>query len=176
VDTSEPIATGQVAIKAPAAEVYRLVSDPTVMVGFAEEVYRARWLGDAGETTVGRRFRGYNRNGARRWWTVCRVTDAEPGRCFAYEVRTPFMVPIARWQFDLQPSADGCTVVESSWLRVPRWFIPIAILITGQPDRPGTNKSNIAITLSRLKQHAETLTALSAPEPDAEPELRSRAA
>lgn len=158
MDTSEPIATGQVAIKAPAAEVYRLVSDPTVMVGFAEEVYRARWLDD-GETTVGRRFRGYNRNGARRWWTVCKVTDAEPGRRFAYEVRTPFMVPIARWQFDLRPAADGCSciVVESSWLRVPRWFFPIAILITGQPDRPGTNKSNIAITLNRLKEHVEAL-------------------
>jgi uncharacterized protein YndB with AHSA1/START domain len=153
VDTNAPIATGQVTVNASPAKVYRLISDPTVMVGFAEEVYRARWLDGAIEPTVGARFRGDNRNGRRRWWTVCRITDAEPGRRFAYEVSTPFKVPIARWQFDLLPAADGCTVVESSWLRVPRWFIPFAIAITGQPDRPGTNNANIAVTLRRLKEH-----------------------
>ena len=126
------------------------------MVGFAEEVYRARWLDGVTEAAVGARFRGDNRNGARRWWTVCRITDAEPERCFAYEVSTPFKVPIARWQFDVLPAATGCTVIESNWLRVPRWFAPIAILITGQPDRPGTNNANIAITLHRLKDHLES--------------------
>lgn len=152
----EPIASGQVTINATPAEVYRLVSDPTVMVGFAEEVYRARWLDGATEAKVGERFRGDNRNGIRRWWTICQVTDAEPGRCFAYEVSTPFKVPIARWQFDLAQADDGCTLVERSWMRVPRWFVPFAIMITGQPDRPGTNNANIATTLTRLKAHLET--------------------
>jgi hypothetical protein len=156
MDANEPIAAGQVTIAATPAEVYRLISDPPVMAGFAEEVYRARWLGGVTETAVGARFRGDNRNGRRRWWTVCRITDAEPGRCFAYEVSTPFKVPIARWQFDLVPAATGCTVIERSWLRVPRWFIPIAIQITGQPDRPGTNSTNIALTLHRLKDHLES--------------------
>ena len=102
------------------------------------------------------RTRAHASRGWRRWWTVCLITEAEPGRCFAYEVSTPFKVPIARWQFDLVPTATGCTVSVSNFLRVPRWFIPIAIQITGQPDRPGTNKTNIALTLDRLKDHLES--------------------
>jgi hypothetical protein len=156
VDANEPIAAGQVTVAATPAEVYRLISDPTVMVDFAEEVYRARWLDGVTQAAVGARFRGDNRNGPRQWWTVCRITDAEPGRRFAYEVSTPFKVPIARWQYDVLPAATGCTVVESSWLRVPRWFVPIAIRITGQPDRSGTNNANIALTLHRLKDHLES--------------------
>ncbi len=151
-----PIATGQVTIAAAPADVYRLVGDPTVMAGFANELYRARWLDGVTEAAVGARFRGDNRNGWHRWWTVCRITDVEPERCFAYEVSTPFKVPIARWQFDLRSAGTGCTVVVRNWLRVPRWFIPIAIAITGQPDRPGTNRTNIASTLRRLKEHLES--------------------
>jgi polyketide cyclase/dehydrase/lipid transport protein len=110
---------------------------------------RPRW------GAVGARFSGTNRNGWRRWVTRCTITDAEPGRRFAYDVRTPFLVPIARWQYDIRPDGAGCTVTESSWLRVPPWFVPIAIWITGQPDRPGVNRNNIAITLRRLKEHLE---------------------
>ena len=153
--TSEPIATGEVTIKADPSEVYRLISDPTVMVNFAEEVVRVRWLGGAKQPRVGAKFRGSNRNGWRRWVTTCRITEAKPGERFVYEVRTPFMVPISRWEYDIRPDGDGCRVRESSWLRVPPWFIPIAIMITGEPDRPGVNQANIATTLNRLKNHVE---------------------
>lgn len=153
--SSEPLATGQVTIEAAPAEVYRLVSDPTVMVGFAEEVYRVRWRGGATSASVGARFAGTNRNGWRRWTTTCRVTEATPGRRFAYEVSTPFKVPISRWEYDLRPEGTGCRVTETSWLRVPRWFVPIAIWITGEPDRAGANTANIATTLRRLKAHVE---------------------
>jgi uncharacterized protein YndB with AHSA1/START domain len=154
-----PIATGQVTVKATPDEVYRLVSDPTVMVGFAEELVRVRWLGKARKPQVGAKFRGSNRYGWRRWVTTCTITEAEPGQRFVYEVRTPFMVPISRWEFDITDTGDGVTVTESSWLRVPNWFIPIAILITGRPDRPGVNRDNIATTLKRLKEHVENRVA-----------------
>jgi uncharacterized protein YndB with AHSA1/START domain len=150
-----PIATGQVTIAASPAEVYRLISDPPAMAAFTVEFFRAKWLGGAREAKVGARFRGMNRNGWRRWWTICTVTEAEPGRRFAYEVSTPFKVPISRWEYDLKPAGDGCTITESSFLRVPDWFIPFAILITGEPDRPGANKAHISVTLDRLKAHLE---------------------
>jgi hypothetical protein len=38
---------------------------------------------------------------------------------------------------------------------VPRWFVPIAIWITGEPDRAGTNTANIETTLRRLQAHVE---------------------
>ncbi len=156
IDRSKPIATGQVTINASPAEVHRLISDPPAMAEFTEEFFRASWLGGVREPRVGARFRGMNRNGRRRWWTTCTITELEPGRRFAYEVSTPFKVPISRWEYDLQRAENGCTLTESSFLRVPAWFIPIAIMITGEPDRPAANKAHISATLTRLKEHLES--------------------
>src|SRR6201999_1535593 len=122
---------------------------------FAEEVCRVRWRGTSTSAAVGARFAGSNRNGWRRWTTWCRVTEAEPGRRFAFEVATPFKVPISRWEYDLRPDGAGCRVTETSGLRVRRWFVPIPNGITGEPDRAGTNAANIATTLRRLKTHVE---------------------
>ncbi|MGD3106130.1 SRPBCC family protein [Streptomyces sp. YGL11-2] len=152
----EPGATGSVTIRTTPEDAYRVISDPPVMVRFAEEAHRARWLGGAGNAAVGARFRGYNRNGLRRWVTTCRVTDADPSRRFAYEVAaSPLRIPISRWQYDIEPTAEGCTVTETNWLRVPQWFVPIAIAITGVSDRIGTNDAHITTTLQRLKTHLE---------------------
>ncbi|GAB7028821.1 SRPBCC family protein [Streptomyces sp. NPDC021749] len=151
-----PAAMGTVAIRATPADCYRVVSDPPVMIRLAAEAHRARWLGGATAPAVGARFRGHNRNGLRRWITTCRITDADPGRCFAYEVTAALGVPISRWQYDIAPTAEGCTVTETSWMRVPLWFIPFAILITGVFDRIGANHTNIGTTLQRLKHHLES--------------------
>jgi hypothetical protein len=152
-------ATGTVTIRATPTEAYRIISDPPVMIRFAEEAHRARWLGGAKAPAVGARFHGYNRNGFRRWVTTCRVTDADPDERFAYEVAAPLRIPISRWQYDIEPTAEGCTVTETNWLRVPLWFIPFAMLITGVVDRIGTNDAHITTTLQRLKTHLETAPA-----------------
>ncbi|MFI9051572.1 SRPBCC family protein [Streptomyces sp. NPDC053427] len=149
-------ATGTVAIRTTPADAYRVISDPPVMIRLAEEAHRARWLGGAIAPAVGARFRGHNRNGLRRWVTNCRITDADPGRCFAYEVTAALGVPISRWQYDIAPTAEGCTVTETNWLRVPLWFLPFAIVITGVRDRIGANNTNIGTTLQRLKRHLES--------------------
>jgi hypothetical protein len=157
----EPAATGTVTIGATPDEAYRVISDPPSMARLAEETYSARWLDGATGPAVGARFRGYNRNGSRRWATTCRITDAEPGRCFAYEVTAPLHIPISRWQYDIEPTADGCKVTETNWLRVPLWLLPIGIAITGIADRADTNNANIAATLRRLKAYLETTPDLS---------------
>ncbi|HWE90530.1 MAG TPA: SRPBCC family protein [Pseudonocardiaceae bacterium] len=155
ITRDKPIATGRVTISAAPAEVYSLISDPPTMIQFAEEAYRATWLAGATEAAVGAQFRGFNRNGRRRWVTTCEITELEPERRFAYEVNTPFNVPISRWQYDIEPADQGCVVTESNWLRVPLWFIPLAIMITGVPNRIGANNAHIATTLDRLKEHVE---------------------
>ncbi|MFE0102385.1 SRPBCC family protein [Streptomyces sp. NPDC059009] len=150
----EPAATGTVPVRASPQRAYDVISDPPVMIRLGEEAHRARWLGGARTAAVGARFRGYNRNGLRRWTTECRVTDAEPGRRFAYEVTaTPLRLPISRWQYDIEPTAEGCAVTETNWVRAPLWFIPLAILITGVADRPAHNSRNITTTLDRLAAH-----------------------
>ncbi|POM27291.1 Polyketide cyclase / dehydrase and lipid transport [Actinomadura rubteroloni] len=153
----KPIAVGRVAIDAPAADVYRIISDPPVMITFAEEAYRAHWLDGATGAAVGARFRGHNRKGRRRWYTNCTITEAVRDRRFAYRVDTAFRLPISRWEYDIAPTKDGrgCVVTETNWLRAPLWFIPIAILITGTINRPGANERHIATTLERIKRHLE---------------------
>lgn len=153
---TEPLATGEITIDAPPGEVYRLVSDPVVMADFAEEFYRARWIRGATTAAVGSWFSGTNRNRWRRWVTHAEITEADPDRRFAYRVRTPFFVPISRWEYDITPTGAGTRLTVTNWLRVPGWFVPIAIFITGQPDRAETNSTNIATTLTRLKQHLES--------------------
>lgn len=152
----EAAATGTVSIRATPAETYRIISDPPVMARFTEEAHRARWLRGARAAAVGACFRGYNRNGLRRWTTTCRITDADVGRRFAYEVKAPLGIPVSRWQYDIEPTHEGCTVTETNWLRVPLWFIPFAILVTGVFDRMGANNANITTTLERLRSHLET--------------------
>lgn len=153
---TEPLATGEVSIDATPEAVYRLVSDPVLMAGFAEELYKARWLRGATGPAVGNWFAGTNRNGWRRWVTHAEITEASPGRRFAYRVRAQFFMPISRWEYEITPEGAGCRLSVKSWLRAPVWFVPIAILITGQPDRPGTNRANIETTLLRVKAHLES--------------------
>ncbi|WP_037309773.1 SRPBCC family protein [Amycolatopsis orientalis] len=152
---TEPLATGEVSIDAPPEKVYRLISDPVAMAECAEELRKARWIRGATEAAVGNWFSGSNRNGLRRWVTHAEIIEAEPGRRFAYRVRTPFFVPISRWEYDIRPDGDGSRVTVTNWLRVPPWFVPLAILITGQPDRAATNRANIAATLRRVKARLE---------------------
>ncbi|RSN16854.1 polyketide cyclase [Streptomyces sp. WAC 05977] len=152
---TEPIATGEVLIDATPEQVYRLVSDPVSMAECTEELRKARWIRGATEARVGNWFAGSNRNGWRRWVTHAEIVEAEPVRRFAYRVRTPFFVPISRWEYEIAPEGDGTRLVVENWLRVPPWFVPIAILITGEPDRAGTNRANIAATLERVKARLE---------------------
>ncbi|MEU5881385.1 SRPBCC family protein [Spirillospora sp. NPDC047279] len=152
---AKPFATGQITIDAAPDEAYRLISDPPAMALLGEEIVRVRWLDRAAVPAVGARFRGYNRNGPRRWATDCRITDADPGRRFAYDVATPFRLPISRWEYDIVPDGDGCVVTETNWLRAPLWFLPFAVLITGVLNRPGANTEHIAVTLRRLKDRLE---------------------
>jgi hypothetical protein len=153
---TEPLATGEAMIGASPEQVYRLVSDPVVMAECAEEFCKARWIRGATEAAVGNWFSGTNRNGWRRWVTHAEITEADPGRRYAYRVRTPFFVPISRWEYEITPEGTGCRLTVTNWLRVPRWFVPFAIFITGQPDRAATNSANIATTLRRLKARVES--------------------
>lgn len=100
-------------------------------------------------------FKGTNRNGWRRWTTTCTVTDAEPGRRFAFLV-SHAGVPISRWQYDITSADGGCTVTESTWDRRPGWFRKVAGMSTGVTDRAAANAEHIQLTLQRLEQRAES--------------------
>ncbi|UUZ59951.1 hypothetical protein LP418_02650 [Nocardioides sp. B-3] len=83
------------------------------------------------------------------------MTDADPGRRFAFDVEAVPGVPVARWQYDIEPTATGCRVVESTWDRRAARFAKASTPITGVADRETANTHNIATTLGRLKSALE---------------------
>ncbi|WP_310785681.1 SRPBCC family protein [Mycobacterium sp. Z3061] len=150
---SEPSATATVQIDASPEAVYGLITDLPTLAALAEEAVSMELRkGDA--VTKGAVFVGHNENGSKSWTTKCTVTDAEPGRVFAFDVRSAAL-PIARWQYDIAAADGGCRVTESTWDRRPGWLRKVAGRITGVADRKAQNTKNIELTLQRLKQRAE---------------------
>ncbi|OBG61904.1 SRPBCC family protein [Mycobacterium sp. E3339] len=151
---TDPSVTASVQVAAGPDLVYRLITDLPTLASFAEEAVAMEWRqGDAARP--GAVFTGHNESAKRRWSTKCTVTDAEPGRIFAFDVRHS-MLPIARWQYDIVATDGGCRVTESTWDRRPGWFRKIAGKATGVPDRVSANSEHIRLTLQRLKQRAES--------------------
>jgi hypothetical protein len=149
-----PSASGSVDIAAAPEAVYALITDLDVMSQLAEETAAMRWAGGGGPSP-GAVFKGTNRHGWRRWTTKCTVTDAEPGRRFAFDVSHTGL-PISRWAYEIAPSGGGCVVTESTWDRRPGWYRTPAGLVTGVRDRAGANADHIRLTLQRLKARAES--------------------
>ncbi|MEV6239304.1 SRPBCC family protein [Lentzea sp. NPDC051838] len=148
-----PDASAHIEVAAPPQRVFDLVSDLRRLGGVAEEYSGGRWLRGSGPS-VGARFRGLNRRGWRMWPTVSTITDCSVTR-FAFDVRSLGMM-VSRWQYDIEPTENGCRVTESTWDRRPGWYKPITVLATGVRDRAVTNQANIEATLARLKQAAES--------------------
>lgn len=135
--------------------MYALLTDLPTLASLAEEAESMRWRKGTG-AAPGAVFSGENRNGSRTWTTKCTVTAAEPGRVFAFDVHSAGIVPIAHWRYDIEPTAGGCTVTESTWDRRPRWILKPAAMTTGISDRTAANTEHIRLTLQRLKQRAES--------------------
>ncbi|MCV7355551.1 SRPBCC family protein [Mycolicibacterium fluoranthenivorans] len=152
--TSAPAAaSADVTIAASPEAVYALITDLQTMATLAEETHAMEWVtGNA--AAPGAVFKGHNRNGSKKWTTKCTVTAAEPGRTFAFDVKSTGL-PIAHWRYDITATDGGCTVTEQTWDRRPGWFKPLAGLATGVSNRDTANAEHIKVTLARLKAKAE---------------------
>ncbi len=141
-------------IGADAGVVYALITDLPRMAEVAAETTSMEWVkGDAARP--GARFKGKNSHGTKSWSTACTVTDADPGKVFAFDVRSA-VVPVAHWRYDIESTGDGaCRVTERTWDRRPGWFRIPAGWATGVKDRKSANAEHINLTLQRLKEKAE---------------------
>lgn len=153
---SEPSAHASVIIAASCGEVYALITDLPTMATLAEEANEMAWHeGDA--AAPGAVFKGRNTNGAKSWTTKCTVTHAEPGRVFAFDVKSA-IIPVSHWRYDIEPlegEDGGCRVTERTWDRRPGWFRKTAGIATGVADRTSANAKHIELTLQRIKAKAE---------------------
>lgn len=152
---TEPTVTASVTVAAPPQRVYDLVSDLPRMGEWSPENTGGRWIGTRRGAVPGARFVGTNK-GTRRWWpTTTVVTDATPGRRFAFDtVLGP--VHAAEWHYDITPTDDGgCTVTESWVDRRPGWLMVVGKHLTGVDDRVAHTRTMLETTLTRLKAAAE---------------------
>lgn len=140
-------------IAAEPAAVYAMITDLPTLAALAEETTAMEW--HQGDCVVpGAVFKGHNSNRGKKWTTTCTVTDAEPSRVFAFDVKS-LIIPVAHWRYDIAAADGGCTVTERTWDRRPGWFRKPAGMATGVRDRTTANGEHIRVTLERLKTRAE---------------------
>lgn len=144
-----------IVIQAPAQVVYDLVADPMRMAEWSPECVRCQWIGSATQPAIGARFRGTSRNGRRRWRTTSTIVDMRPAELFAWDV-TYFGQPVARWEYRIEPHAEGVELVESVEDRRGALLRAVSPYITGSPDRAKRNADTMEATLQAIKAAAET--------------------
>ena len=142
-------------IAAPPDVVWSLVSDVTRMGDWSPETTGCAWRKGATGPVEGAHFRGRNQIGARKWFTDCMVTRAEPGRAFAFEVVVgPF--DVAEWAYRIEPTDGGCRVEESCTDRRGWVAKTLGGLVSGVSDRAEHNRRTMEATLERLAAAAES--------------------
>ena len=144
-------------IAADPLKVYALVSDLPRMGEWSPENTGGKWIGGANSAEVGARFRGNNKRGVLRWSTTCEVTDATPGKRFAFDV-TYGPLSISHWEYTFEPDGDGCRVTEEWTERRPAWMKVMSVPVMAVADRASHNRRGMEATLAALKVAAEAGT------------------
>ena len=149
-----PTATATVRVAADPETVYRLVSDLPRMGQWSPENTGGRWVGRPRGPVVGARFAGTNRSGLRWWPTTTLVTDATPGRRFAFETHLG-PIAAAEWIYEITPADGGCEVTESWVDRRSGAVVALGRVVTGVRDRVAHTRQMLETTLAGLRDAAE---------------------
>lgn len=135
-------------VEASPEAVYAVVSDVTTIGERSPETMGATWL------QRDRRFLGRNKIGPMyRWSTVCTVTEANPGKKFAFRVAWPSM---SGWSYELTPVEGGTLVTETMTKQQPQ-YAPIRWMQNrvGAHDRGDHLRKGMEATLDALANTLE---------------------
>jgi hypothetical protein len=149
---------GTETIAARPEQIYTLISDLPRMGEWSPENVGGTWLGGASGASVGAQFKGDNRQGSKSWSTTVKVTEADPGKAFAFAVSAGPMV-VAEWRYDLTSDGASTTVTETWRDRRNPLIKRLGGVVTGIRDRADYTQVSIDTTLAALKQAAEAQTA-----------------
>lgn len=142
-------------IDAPPERVWEMVSDVTQMGTWSPENDGATWLRGAKGPIPGAMFRGINHNGKRRWKSVGRIVDAEPGRLLTFQIKA-MGLKVAEWRYTFDTTSTGCRVTET-WIDQRGPIVKaLGKPITGVQDRTSHNRVTMDKTLENLKAAAES--------------------
>jgi uncharacterized protein YndB with AHSA1/START domain len=147
-------------VAATPEQVWAVVSDLPRMGEWSHENEGGEWIKGAVGPTPGAKFKGSNSNGTKSWTTEATVLDADPNRRFSFLVNVG-PIKVAEWSYSIEPTADGCRVVESWTDLRPRVLRPFGRFTAGVADRAEHNRVGMVQTLDRIAANLE-----SAPDPD----------
>jgi uncharacterized protein YndB with AHSA1/START domain len=144
-------------IGAPPEQVYALVSDITRMGEWSPECRQCTWTGGATGPAEGARFRARNKGGrGPSWFTWPVVTDARPGREFAFNRKGPGIGSYT-WRYTFDPTPTGTRLTESYLVEKPLPAVTnwMTHKWTGSKDRDEDLRQGMRTTLARIKAAAE---------------------
>lgn len=155
VGTLSPAVDAAIDIDAPPTDVYAVISDVTRTGEWSPECVRCRWISGATHAVDGARYRGWSRNGWRRWSTTSTIRSARPGSELVWDV-TYLGRPVARWRYVLDELDGGRTrLTEAVEDRRERWLQIVSPWVTGARDRAARNAATMDTTLHRIKAIVE---------------------
>ena len=143
----------EIIVEASADVLWRMISDVARTREWSPDVISSVWIHPWTGPVVGARFESVNRMPlVRRWRSRSTVTQAVPGRRFAFAVGNDPREPNNTWTWELQPLTHGVKVRLSYEMhREPR-VVLIYYQLTNRPDRV---RKSVRTTLERLKAAAE---------------------
>ena len=136
-------------IAAPPELVYAAISDVTRMGEWSEECHGCEWHEGYDGPVVGATFDGRNRHGEHEWTTQGKVTEADPGRAFAFEC-SMMEFHYSTWGYRIDPTESGSRVTEWSEDLRPESAIEFSRQVSGVDDRAERNRLTMSATLARL--------------------------
>jgi uncharacterized protein YndB with AHSA1/START domain len=138
-------------IAAPPEQVWALVSDPTLMAAFSDELQAVEWVDGAAGARVGARFRGSSKHEALgEWSTVSQVVECAEPEVFAWAVQDVDN-PAAVWRYTLEPVAGGTRLRH--WMRMGPARSGLNAAIDRMPDKEQK------IVFVRMREFERNMTA-----------------
>ena len=157
----KPTVQVEIFVKAPAAQVWKIVSDVKLMPTMSTELQAVDWLDGATGPGVGARFVGRSKHDALGDWdTISTVVECVEPDVFAWAVGDPEL-PTAVWRFNLR-AKDGGTVL-GEWMQMGPGRSGLSFAIERMPEkeqkivfvRMREFEANITATLTAIKERAE---------------------
>ena len=151
----KPTAESTIDVSAPPDVIWRLIADVTRTPEWSPVCYRCEWTNGGGTPVAGARFRGFNRLNGAKWSRECVVTEAEPGRTFAFS--TLFKgAESTRWRYRLDGSGSTTTLSEAyEVVLVPPWLRVLRRVPGVKAKSERDTEWNISSSLQRIKAIAE---------------------
>jgi uncharacterized protein YndB with AHSA1/START domain len=141
-------------IGAPPELVSAAISDLTRMGEWSEEHHACEWHEGFDGPVIGATFDGHNRHGDHEWTTQGKVTEADPGRAFAFEC-SMMDFHFSTWRYRIEATESGCRVTEWNDDLRPESVMDFSKEISGVDDRTERNRRTMSGTLERLASAIE---------------------